>query len=75
MKVSYDAGEDVLYVALGDENTVTHSVDIGRESDGVSADLDAEGHLIAIEILGARARYGEERLRTISVEVPTLVGA
>jgi uncharacterized protein YuzE len=72
MRISYDAGQDVLYIVLGDENHIVHSIDIGAETDGVTADLDAAGHIVAIEILGAGERYGEDHMRTIVVEVPTL---
>ena len=72
MRVSYDAQEDVLYIVLGNEDDIAESIDIGPESEGISADVDAGGHVVAIEILGARERYGEDRIRTIAVEVPTL---
>ncbi|HLY65436.1 MAG TPA: DUF2283 domain-containing protein [Chloroflexota bacterium] len=72
MRVSYDAQEDVLYIVLGNEDDIAESIDVGPESEGISADVDTGGHVVAIEILGARERYGEDRIRTIAVEVPTL---
>jgi len=49
MKITYDSQADALYIGLRD--TQAHdNVDI---EEGVSADLDAAGHVIGFEILDA----------------------
>src|SRR5207248_624130 len=50
MKITYDPEADALYIALRDAPS-EDSVDI---EEGVTADLDAEGHIVGLELLDAR---------------------
>ena len=64
MKITYDPEVDVLYVGIRHVKTVD-SIDV---ESGVSVDLDAEGHIIGIEILDAKSRVGRDPLSAISIE-------
>lgn len=50
MKTIYDADADALYVRFAD-SAVAESEEV---SDGVVLDFDAEGRIVAIELLEAR---------------------
>lgn len=52
MRVTYDPEVDALYVTLRD-GVAEDSVDI---EDGVTVELDADGHILGVEILDARRR-------------------
>ena len=55
MRITYDADADALYIELRDV-----PAKVGREiTDGVTVDLDAQGHVIGLEILDARERLGD----------------
>ena len=56
MRMTYDPEADALYIELrpGDPRD---SLDL---EDGVSADLDSEGHVLGLEILDAKKRLGKE---------------
>jgi uncharacterized protein YuzE len=64
MKITYDPEANALYIQLRDVQPVD-SVDIET---GVTADLDADGHVIGIEMLDARERLGRDPLSSISIE-------
>ena len=64
MRISYDVEVDALYIELR-PGTPQDSLDL---EEGVSADLDDEGHVIGIEVLDARKRLGGEALASIAVE-------
>ena len=64
MKITYDAEGDVLYLQLR-AMTPTDSMDI---EEGVTAELDSKGHLVAIEILDASKRLTPEELTSVSYE-------
>lgn len=64
MRIEYDNREDVLYLLLR-KATPCDAVDI---EEGVTVDLDAEGHIVGVEILDASERLGLKSLRTITVE-------
>jgi len=64
MKITYDQEADVLYIQLR-EATPADSTDL---EEGITADLDAEGHLIGLEVLDARLRLGESALANIALE-------
>ncbi len=64
MKITYDPEGDALYIALRDV-PAADGIDI---EDGVSVDLDAEGHIIGIEILDASERLTPEDLTSVSYE-------
>ena len=49
MKIEYDPEVDALYIELRDVYA-DHSIDI---EEGVSVDIDADGHIVGLEILDA----------------------
>lgn len=64
MKIEYDKEVDALYILFRDV-TPTDTADI---EDGVTVDLDGDGHIVGIEILDASERLGIESLLNISIE-------
>lgn len=64
MRITYDPEGNVLYIELRSA-TPANSMDL---EDGVTADLDTEGHIIGLEILDARERLGDKSLASISYE-------
>ena len=65
MQITYDEEGDVLAINLIDAE-YDHSIDI--EPDVVIAHLDAQNHVIGLEILGARQRLGPDPLAQVSIE-------
>lgn len=64
MRITYDSEADALYIELRSAEPAD-SMDI---EPGVTADLDANGHIIGIEMLDASERLGSEALASISIE-------
>ena len=64
MKITYDPEGDVLYLHLR-EVVPCDSLDI---EEGVTAELDQDGHLIAIEVLDASKRLTPDELTNIHYE-------
>ena len=64
MKITYDPEGDVLYVQLRDVRPVD-SVDV---EEGVTAELDHQGHIVALEVLDASKRMTPEELANIHYE-------
>ena len=64
MKIEYDREVDALYILLRDVEP-TDTADI---EEGVTVDLDRDGHIVGIEILDASERLGMESLLNISIE-------
>lgn len=64
MKIEYDPEVDALYIQLR-EADAADSVDI---EEGVTVDLDAQGHIIGIEILDASERLGKEQLHNVTLK-------
>jgi uncharacterized protein YuzE len=64
VRITYDLEGNVLYIELR-EASPADSIDL---EDGVTADLDSDGHIIGVEILDARERLGEQSLDSISYE-------
>ena len=64
MRIEYDKEVDALYVRLR-EATPVNNMDI---EEGVTVDLDKEGHIVGIEILDASERLGLESLLNFSIE-------
>ena len=69
MKITYDPEGDVLYIQLRSVMP-EDSVDI---EEGVTAELDSKGHIVAIEILDASKRLTPEELANVSYENLLLV--
>ncbi len=65
MKISYDQEADAIYIELRDVKPAD-SRDI---EEGVTVDLDADGHVVGIEILDAQERIGAGSLDSVVVEV------
>ncbi|MCH8994845.1 MAG: DUF2283 domain-containing protein [Chloroflexi bacterium] len=64
MKITYDSEGDVLYIQVRGVAPVD-SVDI---EDGVTVELDGDGHLVALELLDASKRLTPEELTSVSYE-------
>ena len=64
MKITYDPEADVLYIVLRDV-VPADSTDV---EDGVSVEVDSEGHISALEILDASQRLTAEELSSIHYE-------
>ncbi len=67
MKITYDPEVDAVYIQLREAEPV-RAVDV---ADGVTADLDAEGNLIGLEVLDASEKVGHEGLDSLSFELLT----
>ena len=64
MKITYDHEIDALYIQLT-EAKPARGMDI---EEGVTVDLDAQGHLVGIEILDATERLGKEHLHSVTLK-------
>ncbi|MDA2910945.1 DUF2283 domain-containing protein [Nitrospiraceae bacterium AH_259_D15_M11_P09] len=64
MKIEYSKTADALYVYFK-QREVAKSKEV---EEGVVVDLDAEGHLVGIEILDASVRIGVKDLVNVSIE-------
>jgi len=71
VRTTYDATADAAYIYLIDESTAGRSVrtpEVRTQNGSVILDLDADGVLLGVEVLGARATLhpdllaGAERL-------------
>lgn len=62
MKVNYDAETDILTVVLRDAPVAESDED----KPGVILDYDADGNLVAIEVLDASTRVEEPRSVTLT---------
>ncbi len=64
MRITYDPEGDALYIELR-RATPADSLDL---EDGVTADLDAQGHVIGLEVLDVRERLGRDALASVVLE-------
>lgn len=64
MKIEYSKNVDALYIKLR-EAKITDSIDI---EEGVTADLDENGHIVGLEILDASEKLDISDLVNISIE-------
>ena len=64
MKIEYDQEADALYIQFRSV-LVEDNLDV---EEGVTVDLDNEGHIVGIEILGACKRLGTKAIANISIE-------
>lgn len=71
MKITYDPEADALYIQLR-EAQHADSVDIEA---GVTAELDGQGHIIALEVLDASKRMTPAELASVHYENLLLTAA
>ena len=64
MNITYDRQVDALYIRLTETKPV-RGVDI---EEGVTVDVDAQGHIVGIEILDASERLGKEQLHSVTLK-------
>ena len=64
MKIEYDPEADALYIQVR-EADVGDNIDI---EDGVSVDVDADRHIVGLEILDASKRLTASELATIVIQ-------
>jgi len=64
VRITYDREADALYIELR-RATPADSLDL---EEGVTADLDAEGHVIGLEVLDVRERLGHDALTSVVLE-------
>ena len=63
MHITYDPEADALYVSLRD----APAEDAVEIEEGVTVDLDTDGHIIGLEVLDARERIGGDPLDNVSL--------
>jgi uncharacterized protein YuzE len=68
MRITYDPEADALYIEL----RPAPPVDSRDIEEGVTADLDVDGHVIGIEVLHVRDRLGRDALTSVILEELTL---
>lgn len=71
MRISYDPQADALYIQVR-AIPPADSVDL---EEGVTADLDAEGHVVGLEVLDATERLGPDALTNVALERLPLTSA
>jgi uncharacterized protein YuzE len=64
MKITYDPEVDALYIQLKDGEPGSTKI----IEDGVHVDMDPDQHIIGIEILYARDRFGDKNVGTVLFE-------
>lgn len=64
MKIEYSKNIDALYIRLR-EAGIADSIDI---EEGVTADLDEQGHIVGLEILDASEKLNISELVNITIE-------
>jgi len=64
MKIEYSKNIDALYIRLRDAG-IADSIDI---EEGVTADLDEQGHIVGLEILDASEKLNVSELVNITIE-------
>ena len=64
MRIEYDKEVDALYILLRDAKPM----DTRDVEEGVTIDLDENGHIVGIEILDATDKLGLESLMNVSIE-------
>lgn len=64
MKIEYSKNVDALYIRLR-EARITDSIDI---EEGVTVDIDENGHIVGLEILDASEKLDISELVNISIE-------
>jgi uncharacterized protein YuzE len=65
MRITYDPEADALYIELRTDVSSLDAIDV---EEGVTANLDRDGHIIGLEILDASERLSKEELSFVSFE-------
>ncbi len=65
MKITYDLDANAVQIILRTGRAFEDSIEL---EEGVTADLDGDGHVVGIEILDARERLGPDPLACVSIE-------
>ena len=70
MKISYDAEVDALTISFRETTVTTKHL-----AEGIAADYDRDGRLAGLEILSAKARFGDEQTFTrVTLEGMAMTG-
>jgi len=64
VKIEYDPEADALYIQIRE----VHPHDNIDIEDGVTVDVDAEGHIVGVEILDASKRLSPSDLTNITIQ-------
>ncbi|MDO8744445.1 MAG: DUF2283 domain-containing protein [Candidatus Brocadiaceae bacterium] len=64
MKIEYDKEVDSLYIRI-QEKEVSHTKEL---EEGINLDMDNEGKIIGLEIIGATEKYNLKDIFNISTE-------
>lgn len=64
MRIEYDREVDALYIRI-QEKEVSRTKEV---AEGVNLDIDEEGKIIGLEIIGATERYNLKDILNISTE-------
>jgi len=64
MKIEYDREVDALYIRI-QEKEVSRTKEV---AEGVNLDIDEEGKIIGLEIVGATERYSLKDILNVSTE-------
>jgi uncharacterized protein YuzE len=64
MKIEYDKEVDALYIRI-QEKEVSRTKEI---EEGVNLDMDDQGKIIGLEIIGATERYSQKDIFNLSTE-------
>ena len=71
MRIEYDKEVDALYIRI-QEKKVARTREL---EEGINLDLDEEGKIIGLEIIGATERYRPEDILNLSTKNLVLEGA
>jgi uncharacterized protein YuzE len=64
MKIEYDKEVDALYIRI-QEKKVARTKEV---EEGINLDVDADGRIIGLEIIGATERYSKEDIFNLATE-------
>jgi len=68
MKIEYDPGVDTLYIRI-QEKAVSRTKEL---EEGINLDMDSDGKIIGLEIIGATERYDRKDILNIVTDNLTL---
>jgi len=64
MKIEYDQEVDALYIRI-QEKAVSRTKEL---EEGINLDIDEDGKIIGLEIIGAKERYNQKDIFNIATE-------